>query len=239
MFKDVKIVEALVRERKKVRSKEDALIGEVNKILKDELYTEKNILQNLQTYNETFDFLQEKDLDKNKIFGLTEIKNICIQYNLRFLDSQSFKGDFPSEALYAIKELRGKEKFKKFKVLGTIKSFKSQNITVEPMLFAETNYGNYFLVHQWGQKVTWHKKISSFPMRGIETLLGTIICISLFLSLTLPNNLLIYNNAFPYWDMHRIAVFFHFIILFSGLTIYVVFAFHKKFSSSAWDDEKI
>ncbi|MBC7861438.1 MAG: hypothetical protein IAF38_00605 [Bacteroidia bacterium] len=241
MFEDVKIIEALSRERKKIRGKEEVLIEEVNKILSDELFTEKNILKNLKTYNQTFDLLDEETLDKSKIYGLKEIKNICIRYKLRFLDSQVYKGEFPSEAIFSIKELSKEQRrtFRNFKILGPYESFKNKNNTSDPILFAETNYGNFYLIHHWDNKVKWYKKITAFPLRRIETLLSTICMVSMIFTVSLPNKLLVTSSQFSFWGLHRFACFFHLLIFFTGLTVYMLFAFNKNFSSSNWDENKI
>ena len=43
-----------------------------------------------------FDFEQ---LETNKIFHLNQIKKVCIDYRLRFLDLKYFKGNIPKEDL--------------------------------------------------------------------------------------------------------------------------------------------
>jgi hypothetical protein len=240
MFKDVRIVEALSRERKKIRRREDILIEEVNRILNDELYTEKNILKNLKSYNQTFDLLDESLLDKNRIYGIREIKNICIQYNMRFLDSQLYKGEFPSEAITAIKELSKEQKrqFRNFKILGSLESFRQKSATTDPMLFAETNYGNYFLIHHWDNKVAWHAKLVQFPMRRFENLIACLALLSAVIALIIPNRLIVTSSYFGYWGTHRVACFIHILIWFAALTVFLIFSFHKNFSSSTWDEAK-
>ena len=52
--------------------------------------------------------LNHFDIDKvetDKIFHIDQIKKICIDYRLRFLDTKYFKGDFPANAISKIRQL--------------------------------------------------------------------------------------------------------------------------------------
>lgn len=240
MFSDVKIIEALSLERKKFHEEGDMVVREFNKILSNEQFNEKNILKNLKSYNQNFDLLDEDLLDKSRIYGIKEIKNICIQYNLRFLDSQLYKGEFPSEAIYTIQELNKEQRreFRNFKVLGPVEIFRQKGIETDPMLFAETRYGNFYLIHQWDNKVKWYASLLQFPMRKFENLIGTLIVFSALIALLTPNKLLVSDGDFGYWDTHRMAFFFYAIIFNSAFTVFFLFAFHRSFSSSSWDENK-
>lgn len=237
---DIKIVSALEKERKKFLKKDGNVINQVNQILQDSLYSEKNILRNLKSYNRTFEYLDEEGLDRNKLFSLNEIKKICIQYNLRFLDSQKFRGKFPNEAIQAIKELSVKRKtpLENFKILGPINIFRKNNSDADPMLFAETNYGNYYLVYQWGQRVPWYSKILHFPFRAIENLVGSLASVCLILSLITPQHWIMDTTKIDYWDAHRIALFFHLFIVFGSLIAFLMISFYGGFTSTKWDDDR-
>jgi len=67
-----------------VRKKEEDVLKEVFDILSAE-----------ETTN-TFDF---DKLDTHRIFHLNHIREICIDYRLRFLDISRFKGVIPQEAI--------------------------------------------------------------------------------------------------------------------------------------------
>ena len=240
MFQSVKIVSELERERKKLLKKDGLVIQQVNQILQESQYSEKNILRNLKSYNRTFDFLDEEGLDRNKLFSLNEIRKICIQYNLRFLDSQKFRGKFPTEAIEAIQEIskNRKKPLENFKVLGPIEVFRKNNKDADPMLFAETNRGNFYLVHQWGHRVPWYSKLANFPFRSIETLVGTLGGICLILSLITPQHWIMDTTKIEYWDAHRIALFFHLFIVIGALTAFLMISFYGGFTSVKWDDDR-
>ena len=42
-------------------------------------------------------------LESSRIYHIEDIKKLCVDYRLRFLDSKHFNGTFPAEALDAIK----------------------------------------------------------------------------------------------------------------------------------------
>lgn len=240
IFSDVRLVTALERERKRLRKNEGRVIDEVNRILQDDLFSEKNILRNLKNYNRTFDLLDEEGLDRNRIFSINEIRNICIQYDLRFLDSQKFRGEIPGEAVAEIKRIsRGRKKpLESFKIMGPLGVFRTKNSSSDPMLFAETSKGNYYLVHHWDHKVPWYKSAAIFPFRKFENLLGTIAGICLMITLITPQEWIMDTHEFEYWDMHRFALFFHLFILTSCLTGFFMLAFHRNFTSGKWDDHR-
>lgn len=241
MFSDVKLVQALEKERSRLKKKEERVLDEVNRILQDDLFSEKNILKNLKSYNRTFDLLGEEGLDRNRIFSINEIKNVCIQYDLRFLDSQKYRGEFPAEAVMEIKILsRSRKKpLENFKILGPLQSFRVKNAISDPMLFTETNKGNFYLVHHWDHRVPWYKKIVTFPFQKFENLLGTLVALCTVLTLITPQPWIMDTHAFGYWDMHRFALFFHLFITIGSITGFLMLAFHRSFTSGKWDDHRL
>jgi hypothetical protein len=240
MFSDVRLVEALEIERRRLRKKDGLVIDEVNRILQRDLFSEKNILRNLKSYNLTFDLLDEEGLDRNRIFSINEIRNICVQYDLRFLDSQKYKGPIPVEAISEIKRISKSRKkpLEAFKIMGPIDSFRIKHTTSDPMLFAETDKGNYYLVHHWDHKVPWYRSLTVFPFRRFENLLMTLAGICVVLTLITPQPWIMDTHAFGYWDMHRFALFFHLFILLGGFTMFIMLSFHGGFTSGKWDEDR-
>src|SRR5438552_3559341 len=108
----------LEKELFRERVRQLKLIDEVYDILDKQARVDEQILQRLKTSE------PEKELhvtlgeeDRRRIFSLTEIRNICVRYRLRFLDSSFYKGEFPFNAIAEIKSFERKygvtvEKFK-------------------------------------------------------------------------------------------------------------------------------
>jgi hypothetical protein len=85
---------------------EQRLLQDIYKILTEDSRKEERIEKALagkepklaNAFN--FDLLETKN-----IYHLDQLKEICIDYRLRFLDTKYFKGDIPKEAIHKIKRL--------------------------------------------------------------------------------------------------------------------------------------
>src|ERR1700752_3058861 len=96
--------QALENERKEL-SQQEALLQEAQRILFKSRLSEKNILDNLKFYNSSFEFLDNDEIEKEKVFTSAQIKSLCKKQRLRFLSSQSYKGEIPYEAILKRKDL--------------------------------------------------------------------------------------------------------------------------------------
>lgn len=240
MFKDVDIKQQLILLRNKSRKEEDRLISEANRILKKDLFAEEKILANLKQYNRSFEKLDEEDLDPALVFTPAEIRRVSIYYRLKFLDSKFFKPEIPYEAILKIKVLNGEfhKEIKSFKVLTPHESFMDKNTKLEAILFAKTNYDNYYLIHKWGNELKWYRKLVFWPLRNFENLILTVLTFTLILAVSLPTHLITLDKKADYWSGYRAAAFFHLLIFNLGVTAYITFAFAKNFSSSVWNRYK-
>jgi len=63
----------------------------------------ERILGNLFTSEGNSEMLNFDALEASRIYHIEDIKKLCVDYRLRFLDSKHFNGTFPAEALDAIK----------------------------------------------------------------------------------------------------------------------------------------
>ena len=236
----VDLLKQLNKCRQKSLKQGDEVISEVNKILNRDLYSEKNVLDNLKHYNKSFEYIDEEDVDQSKIFKETEIKKLALKYRLRFLNSQCCKSDFPYESVLKIEHINSvhKKSLNGFKVLSTYKFFNQTKNKDNALLFAPTNHGNYYLIHEWGSGLNWHREYLSWPIKNIETLFVTLILSTLIIAVSLPTSLITYDSKAPYWCAYRIGIFFHLIIFNMGVTAYVTFAFGKNLTSSIWNSER-
>lgn len=241
MFGNINITKELLKARINNRSHEDVILDEVKTILSSDLLKENKILSNLKFYNKSFELLDESEIDSALVFSTEEIKNICIKYRLRFLDSQYFKDEFPYEAVLKIKDLNTefKKDLKGFKILAQSEAFSKKEKDLPCLLFAPTLNGNFYLIHSWGKEYAWSRKYTLFPIRTFETLILTIAVFTLIVDLSLPVELITLDRSAPYFCGYRIATYFHLLIFFSGFTAYATFAFNKNFSKSNWNDTRV
>jgi hypothetical protein len=240
MLSGVDIRRELSQLRSKTRKDEDQLLREVDRILHDSAFSKRNILENLKHYNQSFELVNEEEVDASQIFTLSEIKTIAVKYRLRFIDSQSYKYDFPYESVLKIEDFNVtfKKALKGFKVLSTPGFFKEKGNKDCALLFAPTNLGNYYLIHKWGNQLKWYRALLSWPLKNIETVFMSLILITGIITLCLPTYLITLDRRATYWCAYRIGIFFHLFIFNMGVTAYVTFAFGKNLSSSVWNSDK-
>lgn len=240
MAKNEYLRDRLMQRGKEAKQEEDALVQEAKRILKKDLFNEQKILENLRQYNRSFEKPDEEQLPAELIFRPEEIRDLAINYRLKWLDSKLYKPEIPYEAVLRIKYLNDTfhKDIRYFKILSLPESFNSATQQSEALLFARTNYDNYYLVHSWGQKIKWYRAIQFWPLRRFESLVLTVLAITLVITLALPTFLITLDAKATYWCGYRVATFFHLLIFNLGVTAYITFAFGKNFSSSIWNKYK-
>jgi len=239
MLKKIDIKDRLSQLSNKTRNSGEVLVSEAKRILDQDLFTERKILENLVKYNQSHELADEESLDKDLIFSINEIKQICVQYRLKFLDSKSFKAPIPYEAILKVKHLNNKfdKQLKEFKILAPYEFFAKKEAEASGLLFVKTNHDNYYLVHQWGNKIHWYRKMRFWPLRCFENLFLSIILITFVIAVSLPIELITLDRKADYWSGYRAAAFFHILIFNMGVSAYITFAFSKNFSSTIWNRE--
>jgi len=240
MLNGYDIQEELVRYRNRTRQPDDFIIDEVERILAESTLKEQDILNNLKSYNAQQALLSEEGADEERIFKEKEIKALCVNLRLKFLESHHYKSDVPYEAILRIKHLNDTQKLelREFRILAPAEGFGKGAPGCNCLLFTPTRQGNYYLVHSWGEKLKWYQKIKSFPMRSFENLLLCLVLLALTVTMSLPTFLITLDKTATYWCGYRIATFFHLLIFFSGFTAYMLVAFNKNFSGSVWKNPR-
>lgn len=230
-------IELTLQGEKRRTSKEEQLLAEAKKVLIQNKLTDKNILSNLKFYNSSFEFLDDEELQPEKIYTQSQIKSVCKKLHLRFLPSQAFEGEVPYEAVLKIEELNAKYRkgLKHFRIMSTKTFFSEHDGKDQAMLFAQTIYGNYYHIHTWGKKLSGWRRAKYFVLRNFESLIFALLIFSLAEALALPDRYLSTDTRATYFSMYRMAAFFHLLILNAGLTIFLLFAFHVSFAENNWD----
>lgn len=173
-------------------------------------------------------------LKSDKIYHLHQIKQICIDYRLRFLDSRYFKGDIPGEALLEIKEMEREHQFEiqGFKILAPSRMFKLKDKD-DPLLFAPIGNGYYYLIHKWGNDLHPLRKIFAWPFKNISNLAAVVILLSYLLTLMIPEGLFSKTGSSKeFWIL--------FFFMFKSIAAVVIFygvALGKNFNAAIWDSK--
>lgn len=115
-----------------------------------------------------------KNLDKKRVFTITQIRSLCIEYYLRFLPSDQFKGNIDPTIPLHVKEFQklSNLEYPRYFIVAPKSSFKLEERPRDPLLFAEIEEGKlYYLVHKWGNDINVFRKLLFFT----DTRLGAII----------------------------------------------------------------
>lgn len=234
------VEEELAHQREKSRHTEEHLISEAQRILKQDLLTERNILDNLKQYSKNIELVDEEDVSEKIIFNSSEIKQTAILYRLKFLDSKLYKPEFPYEAILKLKQHNKTfhKDLKHFYVLSVPEAFTDKKNTGETFLFSKTNYDNYALIHHWGKPLKASRKLKFWALRNFENLVFSLTFITLVITLSLPTRFITLDPKAEYWSSFRGAAFFHLLIFNTGVAVFITFGFSKNFSSSIWNRKK-
>ncbi|MEI6020645.1 MAG: hypothetical protein WCR21_05910 [Bacteroidota bacterium] len=237
MKKDKSIHNCLLTVKRKTISAEDKLIFETKKILNNDLISEKNILQHLGHYKQMNELVNEESVDGLYVFSVDDIYKTAVNYRLKFLDSRYFNAQLPYELVLKIKDIEKAQQkgLKHFKILSGDKSFRGKENTDACALFVKTNHNNYFLIHQWGERLSLKRKIINWPLRNFETFALSIACITFIEGLLIPNSFIIREPTAEYWNGYRGGTFFHLLIINTGFSVYLLLTFAKNFSNNLWN----
>lgn len=226
-------LEEQIRAKQYKTISEHEILAQVKSILEADSKHEDNILETLNSGNtnreNNFNF---ELLDNENIFHISTIKTICVEYRLRFLDSNYFKPEFPQEAISKIKALEKQHNttLKGFKIVAPAKLLKLENAD-DPLLFAPIGNGYYYLVHKWGNDLHPLRKLKMLPFKTYNNLLITALILSYTLSLVVPHgNITLHSSQF--WII--------FLFMFKsviGIIIYYAFAKGKNVSAESWNSK--
>ncbi|WP_027076024.1 hypothetical protein [Maribacter antarcticus] len=229
------IQEKLARVKAKNPIGEEQVLNEVFAILntldEQHLRIKKSIANGGGALTNSFDF---DLLESSKIFHVTDIKKICIDYRLRFLDSRYFKGEIPVEGISKIKSLEKEHKIelKGFKIIAPSKLFKLEDKD-DPLLFAPIGNGYFYLIHQWGNDLHPLRKALMWPFKNIINLAVLVFAISFLVTLMVPEGLFSKSNSsVEFWILY----FFMFKSI-AAVVIFYGFALGKNFNPAIWNSK--
>lgn len=231
LVNSVNLEKELLSKRKKFKS-EAAIIAEVKSIFEQNDNDRNLIIDKLQQESSTkTNQLQFDLLETDKIFHLEQIQKICIDYRLRFLESDIFKNEIPEEAISKIRmiEKAHNTSLEGFKIIAPSKSFHLLNYD-DPLLFVPMGNDYYYLIHKWGTEMNPLRKLMVLPIKNLGTFTVTSILLSLVVALLVPENNL--SKSVP---LASVIVF-----LFAFKSIFAVFGYYffmmgKNFNEEIWE----
>ncbi|WP_313777771.1 hypothetical protein [Flagellimonas ruestringensis] len=181
-------IEQKLKDRKRRAKNDNNILAEVQRVLNEDALNEEQIAKRIDapsnTLANTFDF---ELMETEKIYHIDQIRDICIDYRLRFLDSSLFKGDIPQEAISKIKHLEAmhQTQLKGFKIIAPSKLFKLEDKD-DPLLFAPIGNNYYYLIHKWGNDLHPLRKWFAWPFKNMVNLIVLVLLISYLTTLLVP-----------------------------------------------------
>lgn len=173
-------------------------------------------------------------LKTENIYQLEDIKNICITYRLRFLDSHYFHGNFPEEAISKIRQLEKVHKttLQHFKIIAPAKRLKLENAD-DPMLFAPMGNDYFYFIHKWGNDLHPLRKILMWPYKNFENLVFTVFLLSILITAITPLSWFTKTGGMQ----EEIILFLFIFKMVGGIVLYYGFAKGKNFNGAIWDSK--
>lgn len=228
-------IEERLQYLKNKQTNEQDILQAVHKLLAVDNHKDDLVLETLSKSNDANhnDFIFDL-LETERIYQLEQIKEICINYRLRFLDSKYFKGELPYEAILKIKSLEKKHntKLNGFKIIAPSKLFKLENAD-DPLLFAPIGNGYYYLIHKWGNDLNPFRKILMWPYKSFGNLIIATLLVSLIATGLFPEG--VFSNK-PNSTQAGMIFFFIFKSL-AAVVIYYGFAAGKNFNTAIWNSK--
>ena len=234
LLKKTNIEERLQRLKRKENS-ESLILESVKSILKNDDNYDEKIIKTLNSGKSSNDNSFEFDLLETKnIYHIDQIKKICIDYRLRFLDTKYFKGQLPYEAVSKIKALEKSHKTELtgFKIVAPSKLFKLENAD-DPLLFAPIGNGYYYLVHKWGNDLNPFRRLLMWPYKSFGNLIFTTLLVSLLATGLVPDGLFSDKMTSSQTGM----IFFFMFKSIAAIVLYYGFAAGKNFNTAIWDSK--
>ncbi|ESU25325.1 hypothetical protein FLJC2902T_31330 [Flavobacterium limnosediminis JC2902] len=232
LLKKTNIHEKLISQRKKSGCYPDPLTSVRILLAEDEnkrVAIRKKLRSGSVSKNNAFIF---DLLETDRIFHISQIKATCIDYRLRFLDSNLYKVPFPEEVITEIKHLEKAHhtELGNFKLMAPSKVFELKKYD-DPILFAPIGNGYYYLIHKWGNDLHPLRKWLVLPFRNILNLLLFFILLSLTTCFLLPSD---FYGVELTGNMKLVSFLFIF-KYWCAIGLYYAVAKGKNFNTAIWN----
>jgi hypothetical protein len=210
------------------------ILASVSAILADNEMQRDKIKEKLHKGSSVKSNLLQFDLlETERIFHIGHIRRVCIDYRLRFLDSNMFKHEFPEETVTQIRALEKNHKTELagFRLIAPTKAFHLQNYN-DPLLFIPIGNDYYYLVHQWGNDLNASRKWLVWPFRNVGTFTLLCLAVSILVTMLFPLNKL--------GEHIRMATIIVFLFAFKSVFAVLMYGFFmggRKFNAQMWNSK--
>lgn len=233
MLKVVKLQEQLLKIRNKHLKKKDVLTWVENVFSELDSRREETLQQLLSSENSKTNSFNIDNVDVNAVFHISQIKKVCIDYRLRFLDTIYFKGDYPAEVISKIHQLEKlhNTKIEGFKIVAPSVLFKLKKAD-DPLLFAPIGNDYYYLIHKWGNDLHPLRKLKYWFVKSLENFAIFLLTIS-FLLTTVSYSL--FSRDFSF--INFVVIYLFFLKGAIGFGLFYGISSGKNFSEYSWQSK--
>jgi hypothetical protein len=210
---------------------------QIDRILEKEAQQDNPIdikaLVNGSKLNESTNNFDFDQLESHRIFHINQIKSVCIDYRLRFLDLKYFKGNVPKEGIEEISKMEKEHQttLDGFKVMAPSVLFRLKK-TDDPLLFVPLGNDYFYLIHKWGDDLSFLRKAWAWPFKNIWNLLIAVLVVSFFATLVTPYQIFTKSpTATTFWMLY----FFMFKAI-ASIVLFYGFALGKNFNPAIWNN---
>ena len=230
MFGKVNLHDEMLKYRSKTASEENILLA-VRTILADNERNRQEIRERLASESEAENTLNIDLLETDRIFHIGNIRQLCIDYRLRFLESKMYKSGFPEEAVTKVMQLEKQHQtnLSGFMIAAPSKAFALENYD-DPLLFAPIGNGYYYLVHKWGNDMSLWRKWYVMPFKNLLNFVVFCIAISLLLTWMTPDTVL--SRKIP---MASTIIFLFLFKTVIAVLMYGFFMGGRRFNDMMWN----
>ena len=224
-------------EKAQVELSQNAIVREVQQLLNADAVNESLISDHI--YNKSIsngvDSVIAELLNPSLIFDIEAVEAICTKYRLQFLDSTSFKGGVPAEAIRKVKHIESSTglRFTKFRVMALAGRFRLKTNKKDPMLFAELPNGRFYFICQWDDALNLSQRLLQYPYRHMGILAAISIPLGALIALLVPMQFTDGKAEFFY----RFLMFSMSSALIMTLAIITGIMYSKDFSKNVWNNK--
>lgn len=222
------------------RSVTENLIEEANALLERERKHEERIWRALgkSAPVSTFDALDISHLNADKLYSLEAIRKIAIRYRLRFLPTKYYSGEYPVEAVSAIKELEKAHQtnLENLYIMAPKKKFVLGDCDGDPLLFARVGEDQYYLIAKWGQDLHPVRRVLLWAYQTPGHALFTALLATVILTFLIPAEWMQFANFKDVWAV-RGMVFIHILVGILSMGIFFTMMYFRNFSDREWNSK--
>ena len=172
-----------------------------------------------------------------RILHFDAIRKHCIRYRLRFLHLSLFRSELPFEAIRKVRRIEEQmgQPLRGLMLIAGAGVFQLKDKNKDPMLLARLEDGRYALIHEWGKKPGFFRRVLVWPLRSFRHSLFTIVSTAFLTAFVFVPDSLILGPKDEHSFALRVVFFFYLLLALGGLSTLYGFSKVKSFNAEIWN----